>query len=108
MAVSQISGTDAFRAIGSDGVVDEIPTMVALPPNGLGGAFSRSAAVNSTPGHALWVQGVSTAGTINITLAGGGTLTPTVGLGSTLLPFAVTAATLGTAVGGTFQSLFLS
>lgn len=72
----------------------------------LAGTYTRSASVGATPGNALWVQGVTTAGTITITLAGGGTLTASVGLGSTILPVGATAATLGTAVGGTFQSLF--
>lgn len=72
----------------------------------LAGTFKRAAAVGATAGDALWVQGVTTAGTITVTLANGGSLTANVALGSTLLPFGATAAALGTAVGGTFQSLF--
>ena len=73
-----------------------------------GAVFRRSASVSATAGDGLLVSGVTTAGTISLTLAGGGTVTPTVGLGSTILPFSVTAATLGTVVGGTFQSLFFT
>lgn len=70
--------------------------------------YRRAAAVGATAGDALLVSNVSTAGTINVTLANGGALLLTVPLGSTVLPFGATAATLGTAVGGTFQSLFFT
>jgi hypothetical protein len=73
---------------------------------GSAGVYSRAAAVSATPGQGVLVSNVTTAGTVTLTLSGGGTLTITVPLGSTILPFAVTAAALGTAVGGTFQSLF--
>jgi hypothetical protein len=71
-----------------------------------GASFRRAAAVGTTPGDAVIVSGVTTAGTVTLTLAGGGTITESVPLGSTRLPYGVTAAVLGTAVGGTFQSLF--
>lgn len=70
------------------------------------GVYSRAAAVSATAGQGVLVSNVTTAGTVTLTLSGGGSLTITVPLGSTILPFAVTAAALGTAVGGTFQSLF--
>lgn len=70
--------------------------------------YRRAAAVGATPGDSLLVSGVTTAGTVNVTLANGGALVVTVPLGSTILPFGATAATLGTAVGGTFQSLFFT
>lgn len=70
--------------------------------------YRRAAAVNATPGDAVLVTGVTTAGTVTLTLANGGTATLSVPLGSTVLPFAATAAALGTAVGGTFQSLFFT
>lgn len=68
--------------------------------------YRRAAAVGPTAGDAVIVSGVTTAGTITLTLAGGGSVTLSVPLGSSVLPFAATAAALGTAVGGTFQSLF--
>lgn len=92
--------TSEFVQVSSDGSVINASTFA--------GTYNRAAAVNATPGNALWVQNVTTAGTISVTLSGGGTLTPTVGLGSTILPFGVTAASLGTAVGGTFNSLFFA
>ncbi|WP_376742504.1 hypothetical protein [Ensifer canadensis] len=70
------------------------------------GVYSRAAAVSSTAGQGVLVSGVTTAGTVTLTLANGGSVTLSVPLGSTVLPFAATAAVLGTAVGGTFQSLF--
>lgn len=73
-----------------------------------GAVYRRAASVGATAGDGLIVTGVTTAGTVTITLAGGGSLTVSVPLGSTILPFAATAAALGTAVGGSFQSLFFS
>lgn len=72
------------------------------------GIYRRSAAVSATAADGVIVTGVTTAGTVNLTLQNGGSLAVNVPLGSTILPFAVTAATLGTAVGGTFQSLFFT
>lgn len=71
-----------------------------------GSSYRRAAAVGATPGDGVLVSGVTTAGTVTLTLANGGTVTESVPLGSTRLPYGVTAAALGTAVGGTFQSLF--
>lgn len=70
--------------------------------------YRRAAAVGATAGDAVLVAGVTTAGTVTLTLANGGTATLSVPLGSTVLPFAATAAALGTAVGGTFSSLFFT
>lgn len=70
------------------------------------GIYKRAAAVSATAGDGVFVTGVTTAGTVTLTLVNGGTLTVSVPLGSAVLPFSVTAAALGTAVGGTFQSLF--
>lgn len=70
--------------------------------------YRRAAAVSATPGDGVLVTGVTTAGTVSLTLAGGGTAVVSVPVGSTILPFAVTAAVLGTAVAGTFQSLFFT
>lgn len=75
---------------------------------GSAGVYSRAATVSATAGQGVLVSGVTTAGTVTLTLAGGGTVTISVPIGSTILPFAVTAAALGTAVGGTFQSLFFT
>lgn len=72
------------------------------------GIYRRAAAVNATAGDGVVVTGVTTAGTINLTLQNGGSLVISVPIGSTILPLGVTAATLGTAVGGTFQSLFFA
>lgn len=70
--------------------------------------YRRAAAVGATAGDAVLVTGVTTAGTVNLTLANGGTVSVSVPIGSAVLPFAATAAALGTAVGGTFQSLFFT
>jgi hypothetical protein len=70
------------------------------------GTYRRAAAVGATAGDAVLVSSVTTAGTVTFTLSGGGSITESVPLGSTRLPYSVTAAALGTAVGGTFQSLF--
>lgn len=70
------------------------------------GIYRRAAAVSATAGDGVIVTGVTTAGTVTLTLQNGGSLTVSVPLGSTILPLGVTAAALGTAVGGTFQSLF--
>ena len=70
------------------------------------GIYRRAAAVSATAGDGVIVTGVTTAGTVTLTLQNGGTLTVSVPLGSTILPLGVTAAALGTAVDGTFQSLF--
>jgi hypothetical protein len=80
----------------------------AIPVGVLGGTFVRAAAVSSTPGAAVLVSGVTTAGTVTLTLPGGSTVVESVPLGSTRLPYGVTAAVTGTAVGSTFQSLFYS
>jgi hypothetical protein len=72
------------------------------------GIYLRAAAVSATAGNGIIVTGVTTAGTVTLTLANGGTVTVSVPLGSAILPFGVTAAALGTAVGGTFQSLFFT
>lgn len=70
--------------------------------------YTRAAAVSATPGDAVLISGVTTLGTVTLTLSGGGTVVVSVPVGSTILPFAVTAAALGTALGGTFQSLFFT
>lgn len=70
------------------------------------GVYARSAAVGATGGQGVAVTGVTTAGTVTLTMAGGGTLVVDVPLGTTVLPFSVTAAAFTTAVGGAFQSLF--
>lgn len=80
----------------------------AIPVGVFGGTFVRATAVGSTPGAAVLVSGVTTAGTVTLTLPGGSTVVESVPLGSTRLPYGVTAAALGTAVGGVFQSLFFS
>lgn len=72
------------------------------------GVYRRATAVSATASDGVLVSGVTTAGTITLTLAGGGSVTVNVPLGSTILPFSVTAAALGSAVGGTFQSLFFT
>ncbi len=72
------------------------------------GIYRRAAAVGATAGDGVIVTGVTTAGTVNRTLQNGGSLSVSVPLGPTILPLGVTAATLGTAVGGTFQSLFFT
>ncbi len=69
--------------------------------------YRRATAVG-TAGDAVIVTGVTTAGTVTFTLATSGTVTVSVPLGTSIFPFSVTAAALGTAVGGTFQSLFFS
>lgn len=71
-------------------------------------SYRRSAAVSATAGDGVIVTGVTTAGTVNFTLVNGGTLSVNVPLGTSIFPFSVTAATLGTAVGGTFASLFFT
>lgn len=80
------------------------PDTVALA--GINQTYTRAAAVGATAGNAVLVTGVTTAGTVTLTLSGGGTVTINAPLGSSIWPFAATAAALGTAVGGTFQSLF--
>lgn len=72
------------------------------------GTYKRAAAVGATAGDGLLVTGVTTAGTITVTLVNGGSATVNVPVGSTILPLAATAAVLGTAIGGTFQSLFFT
>jgi hypothetical protein len=70
--------------------------------------YRRATAVGATAGDAVLVTGVTTAGTVSLTLANGGTAVISVPIGSTVLPFSATAAALGSAVGGTFQSLFFT
>ncbi len=72
------------------------------------GVYRRAAAVSATAGDGVIVTGVTTAGTVTLTLQNGGTVSVSVPVGSAILPFGVTAAALGTAVGGTFQSLFFT
>lgn len=91
-----------------DGTYARVVTSSAADKATASGAYRRSAAVSSTPGQGVLITGVTTAGTANFTLAGGGALVVNVPLGSTILPLAITAASLGTAVGGTFQSLFIT
>lgn len=69
--------------------------------------YRRSAAVG-TAGDAVIVTGVTTAGTVTFTLVNTGSLTVNVPLGTSIFPFSVTAAALGTAVGGAFQTLFFT
>ena len=70
--------------------------------------YRRAAAVGPGGGDAVLVTGVTTAGTVTLTLVNGGTATVSVPLGSSVLPFSASAAALGTAVGGTFQNLFFT
>lgn len=69
------------------------------------GTYSNAAGLSAAGCDAVCVTGVITAGTVLVTLKGGGTVTWDVPLGSSILPFNATAAALGTAVGGTFQAL---
>lgn len=69
--------------------------------------YRRAAAVG-TAGDAVIVTGITTAGTVTFTLVNGGSLTVSVPLGTSIFPFSITAAALGTAVGGTFQTLFFT
>lgn len=136
MTISQITGTDTLRGLDADGKVQAFPTVATaaidpatgapatfLPPGRaaaaasvpvvlsnedfarLAGTYNRATAIGATPGNAVLVYNVTTAGTITLTLATG-SVTINVPLGSTILPFGATAAALGTAVGGSFQSLF--
>lgn len=79
-----------------------------ISPSVSAGIYRRAAAVSATQGDGVLVTGVTTAGTVTLTLGNGGTAVISVPLGSTVLPFGVTAAALGTAVGATFQSLFFT
>lgn len=54
MAVSNVSGTDAYRGLGSDGKTEEIPTVVAISVDGSGNPATalppgRAAAAASVP-----------------------------------------------------------
>lgn len=80
------------------------PDTVSLA--GINQTFTRSVAGGSGSGNAILVSGVTTAGTVTLTLSGGGTATINAPLGSSIWPFSTTAAALGTAVGGTFTTLF--
>lgn len=91
-----------------DGSFSRATSLGSADRSALAGTYRRAAAVSATAGDGLFVTGVTTAGTITVTLAGGGSLVVSVPLGSTILPLAATAAVLTTAVGGTFQSLFYS
>jgi len=73
----------------------------------LKGTLNRAAAVGATAGDAILISGVTTAGTVTLTLVGGGSVTVNVPLGSTILNFGATAVNLGS-TGGTAQSLFYS
>ncbi len=68
--------------------------------------YTRSVVGASGTGNAILVANVTTAGTVSLTLSGGGTVTINVPLGSSIWPFSTTAATLGTAVGATFNTLY--
>lgn len=96
-SVDQVVGTTANPVVVSQSGASQAASA---------GVYSRAAAVSATAGQGVLVSNVTTAGTVTLTLAGGGTAVITVPLGSTILPFSVTNAVLGTAVGGTFQSLF--
>lgn len=80
----------------------------AIPAGNLVGTYVRSTAVGAVPGNAVLVSGVTTAGTVTLTLPDTSTVVESVPLGSTRLPYGATAAVLTTAVGGTFKSLFFS
>lgn len=69
--------------------------------------YRRAAAVGAA-GDAVIVTGVTTAGTVTFTLVNTGSLVVNVPLGTSIFPFSVTAAALGTAVGGAFQTLFFT
>lgn len=81
------------------------PDTVALA--GINQTYNRATTVGSTAGNAVLVSGVTTAGTVTFTLTTG-SVTINVPLGSSIWPFGATAAALGTAVGGTFSSLFFT
>lgn len=72
------------------------------------GVYRRAAAVSATPGDGLLISGTTTAGTITVGLGGGGSITINVPVGSTILPLGAVSAALGTAQGGSFQSLFFT
>jgi hypothetical protein len=91
-----------------DGSFSRATSLGAADRSALSGTYRRATAVGATAGDGLFVTNVTTAGTITVTLSGGGSLVVFVPLGSTILPLAATAAVLTTAVGGTFQSLFYS
>lgn len=111
MANTQVAGTNRLPEMMvdmSDGTFARRMVSVsdAATASASAGIYRRAAAVSATAGDGVIVTGVTTAGTVTLTLQNGGTLTVSVPLGSTILPLGVTAAALGTAVGGTFQSLF--
>lgn len=70
------------------------------------GKYTRAAGIGAGGSDAVAINGVTVAGTVTLTLKGGGSVTWSAPLGSSIAPFDVTAAALGTAVGGTFQALF--
>lgn len=93
------------------GATGESGSPLGTPLNPLivsAGTMVRAAAVSAVGGDGVLVSGVTTAGTVILGLAKGGSITVAVPLGSTQLNYSVISAALGTAVGGTFQSTFLS
>lgn len=110
VAVDPATGTaQSALPAGRANAAASVPTVLSNEDFArIGQTYRRAAAVGATAGDAVLVTGVTTAGTVTLTLANGGTATLSVPLGSTVLPFAATAAALGTAVGGTFSSLFFT
>lgn len=93
------------------GATNESGSPLGTPQNPIivsAGTMRRAAAVSATPGDGVLVSGVTTAGTVILGLANGGSITVSVPLGSTQLNYGVISATAGTAVVGAFQSTFLS
>lgn len=86
---------------------EEVSAMSAADRAATSQVYRRAAAVGATAGDGVLVT-VTTAGTVVLTLVNGGSATITVALGSSILPFGVTAAVVGTAQGGSFQSLFFT
>jgi len=105
-----VGGSPTFLPPGRAAATASVPVVLSnedkLSLDKASGTYRRATAVSATAGDGLLITGVTTAGTVNITFGGGGSSVINVGLGTTQLPYGVTAATAGTAVGATFQSLF--
>lgn len=112
VATVAVSGSGTAVPANPNGRADQSASApVAIDNAALAGVnqtYTRAAAVGATAGNAVLVTGVTTAGTVTLTLVGGGSVTLNVPLGSSIWPFGATAAALGTALGGTFQSLFFT
>lgn len=90
-----------------DGTYARVVALAASDRSAIAGVYRRSTAVGATPGDGLLISGVTTAGAVTITLAGGGSISVNVPVGSTVLPFSATAVNVGT-TGGTASSLFFT